>query len=149
MLSSLSHAMSVGPRKFPSTCCGAGRPPSPPLPNPLPRKYSSPGSSGPSGRRPRFIVTYPAGLNLIAVCVPLSTIQVVVLVIASAVRVAETIHALAHFAHELTCLIELQELRCRVAVERTRSRAAGVAQDQDVPLGVDGHGEHFSEIQVG
>ena len=75
--------------------------------------------------------------------------EVVVLVIASAVRVAETIHALAHFAHELTCLIELQELRCRVAVERTRRRAAGVVQDQDVPLGVDGHGEHFSEVHVG
>jgi len=75
--------------------------------------------------------------------------EVVVLVVANAVRVAEAIHAFAHFAHELAGLIELKELRCRVAVERTGSRAAGVVQDQDVPLGVDGHAEHFSEVLIG
>ena len=63
-------------------------------------------------------------------------------------RVAEAVHPLAHFADELPRLIELHELRRGVSIKGTRRRAPGVIQDEHVPLGVDGHAEHFAEILV-
>src|SRR5437879_8958223 len=64
MLASAYHATSVGPSYSPSTArfsAGADRLNSKP--------------SYPSGRRPRFMRTYPAGLNFMIEFVPLSTIH--------------------------------------------------------------------------
>src|SRR5439155_1727638 len=75
--------------------------------------------------------------------------EIVVLVEPHAVRVTEPVHTLSDLSNELTGLIELEQLRRRVAVERPARRAARVIQDDDVSLRVDGDGEQLAEVHVG
>ena len=75
--------------------------------------------------------------------------HVVVLVEPDRVRVAEAIHALADLADEVPVVIELEQLRRCVAVERTRRGGAGVIQHDEVAHGVLGHGKCLTEIHLG
>src|SRR5262245_52302656 len=58
--------------------------------------------------------------------------KVVVFVVTYAVRVTEAIDASANFAHELAVLVELQQLRRRIAVERSGRGTARMVQHHHV-----------------
>jgi len=63
------------------------------------------------------------------------------------VRIAQPVDALPDLAHELAGLIELENLRRRVAIER-RVRAALMVEDDDMTLRVDSDTEHLAKVHV-
>ncbi len=75
--------------------------------------------------------------------------EIVVLVVADAVTVPQSVHALADLAEELATRVELEQLRRRVTVDRAGRRAARMVQDRHMALRIYGHTEHLAQIHVG
>ena len=72
--------------------------------------------------------------------------QIVLVVEADRVAVAEPVDPLPDFAHEVALVVELEQVGRRVAVQRTAGGGARVVQQDDVALGVLRHTKRFAQI---
>ena len=70
--------------------------------------------------------------------------QVVVLVEADPVPIAQSVNPLAELANQFAGGVELQKLRGGVSVKRAGSRAAGVIQHHNRAFGINGDAQHFA-----
>ena len=57
---------------------------------------------------------------------------------------------MSDFAHEITLLVVFENVRRGIAIDRAAGRGrARMIQHHEVSLGIDGHGQHLSQVPVG